>query len=69
MNTKIYLQILIGNIPANFRHTSDKLLTNIAQTKLAKKVFPGVETLMANPKWAGALSRLDKPTAKRHHFD
>lgn len=50
-----------GNVKSD---TSDKLLTNIAQTKLAKKVFPGVETLMANPKWAGTLSRLDKPTAK-----
>ena len=50
-----------GNVKSD---TSDKILTNITQTKLAKKVFPGVETLMANPKWVTTLSKLDKPTAK-----
>lgn len=35
-----------------------------AREKLAQLGFNGFENLLTNPKWSGALSKLDKPTAK-----
>lgn len=47
---------------------SDTALTStlgkVAGHEKLSKVFPGVEKLLNNPKWAKTLSNLDKPTAK-----